>query len=260
MIPKVIHYCWFGGKPLPELAIKCIESWKKFCPDYEIKQWDESNFDINQNSYISEAYNAKKFAFVSDFARFDILYRYGGIYLDTDVEIIKDLSPIILNGAFAGTERIGDINSGLGIGAEAGLSIYKEILDSYKETHFIQANGEYDLTTVVTRVSDIFIKHGYKLISDIQTICGVTIYPNQYFCPKDLETGILKITDNTYTIHHFDASWNTPLDKEIRIYSQKITRVFGKNIFSKVLCKLHNFRVKIHYWGMKKTLNSIFKK
>ena len=104
MIPKIIHYCWFGGNPLPELAIKCIESWKKYLPDYEIKEWNESNFDINCCAYVREAYEAKKWAFVSDYARFWILYQHGGLYFDTDVELIKSIDDLIVKGAFMGCE------------------------------------------------------------------------------------------------------------------------------------------------------------
>lgn len=214
-IPKKIHYCWFGGNPLPELAIKCIESWKKFLPDYEIIEWNESNYDVHKIPYISQAYNVKKYAFVSDFARFDILYEHGGIYFDTDVEVIKDMTDIIEQGAFAGIESPGALNAGLGIASPAASPIYKEILDSYKKSSFIKENGQNDLTTVVTRVSDIFKKYGFTDENKIQKIADVTIYPVEYFCPKDYETGELNITDNTYSIHHYDASWTSENMKQL---------------------------------------------
>ncbi|MBQ9214728.1 MAG: glycosyl transferase [Bacteroidales bacterium] len=207
MIPKIIHYCWFGGNPLPELAVRCIESWKKFCPDYEIKEWNEDNYDVRKIPYISEAYDAKKYAFVSDYARFDILYQYGGIYFDTDVEVIKDLSPIIEKGAFAGVESAGAINAGLGLACESGLNIYKEILQSYQEEHFLKSDGSYNLKTVVSRVSEVFCKHGFVKDNVIQEVAGVRVYPTEYFCPKDLKTMQLNITENSYTIHHYDGSW-----------------------------------------------------
>ena len=139
MIPKIIHYCWFGGKPLPKLAKKCIASWKKFCPDYEIKEWNESNFDLNSCTYVKEAYDSKKYAFVSDYARFWILHRYGGVYFDTDVELLKSIDDILADGAFMGVENFVaeqnkakiSINPGLGIAAEPGMLIYQEILDFY---------------------------------------------------------------------------------------------------------------------------------
>ena len=207
MIPKTIHYCWFGRNPLPELAMKCIESWKKFLPCYEIKEWNEDNYDVRKIPYISEAYDAKKYAFVSDYARFDILYQYGGIYFDTDVEVIKDMSPIIEQGAFAGVERAGALNAGLGIAGPAAMPIYRDVLDSYQQEHFNNPDGTYNLRTVVDRVSEIFYKHGFVKENMVQDVAGVRVYPVEYFCPMSYSTGKLNITKNTYTIHHYSASW-----------------------------------------------------
>ena len=222
MIPKIIHYCWFGGNPLPGLAQKCIASWKKFCPDYEIKEWNESNYDVRKIQYIAQAYDAKKYAFVSDYARFDILYEYGGVYLDTDVELIKSLDEIIKQGAFCGIERPGSINAGLGIGSYAGNPIFREILDSYQSAKFINTDGTYNLKTVVVRVSDIFKKYGFSDKEEIQEVAGFTIYPAEYFCPKDLLSWETNLTENTYSIHHFSASWldinNIPGETLIKKY------------------------------------------
>lgn len=211
MIPKVIHYCWFGGNPLSELAVKCIESWRKYCPDYEIKEWNESNYDVYKIPYIAQAYQAKKYAFVSDYARFDILYQYGGVYFDTDVEVIKPIDALLQKGPFAGIESPGALNAGLGISSRQREPIYREILDSYSSAVFINAKGELDLTTVVERVSDIFKRHGLIHANIIQQVCGITIYPIDYFNPKDAQTGLISITENTYTIHHFAASWTIPI-------------------------------------------------
>ena len=206
-IPKIIHYCWFGGNPLPELAQKCIASWKNFCPDYEIKEWNESNYNVRKIPYISQAYDAKKYAFVSDYARFDILYEYGGIYLDTDVELIKPLDELLKHGAFCGVEQPGALNAGLGMAAPAEMPIFREILDSYQSDQFINADKTYNLKTVVVRVSDIFKKYGFSNNEEIQEVAWFRIYPKEYFCPKDIISGEVNITDNTYSIHHFDASW-----------------------------------------------------
>ena len=206
-IPKIIHYCWFGGKPLPNLAQKCINSWKQFCPDYEIKEWNEQNYDVRKIPYTTQAYDAKKYAFVSDYARFDILYQYGGIYFDTDVELIKPLDEIINQGAFLGLEAPGSINAGLGLASLASNPIFLEILDSYKSDNFINIDGAYNLKTVVTRVSDIFKKHGFSDKTEIQNVAGFIIYPMEYFCPKDCLTGKINLTEHTYAIHHFNASW-----------------------------------------------------
>ncbi|MCI6187324.1 MAG: glycosyl transferase [Spirochaetia bacterium] len=209
MIPKKIHYCWFGGNPLPELAMKCIESWKKYLPDYEIIEWNESNYDVHKIPYISEAYEAKKYAFVSDYARFDIMYEHGGIYFDTDVEVIKDMSEIIKRGSFAGIESAGALNAGLGFATRQREPILKEILESYKDEKFLNDDGSLNLKTVVTRVSDIFKQHGFTDEVKIQNVAGFTIYPMEYFCPKAIHTFEVNISDNTYTIHHFDGSWVT---------------------------------------------------
>ena len=205
-IPKIIHYCWFGGNPLPELAQKCIASWKKCCPDYEIKKWNESNYNVRKIPYTAQAYDAKKYAFVSDYARFDILYEYGGVYLDTDVELIKPLDELLKYGAFCGVEQPGALNAGLGMAAPEAMPIFREILDSYQSDKFINADGTFNLKTVVVRVSDILKKYGFSNTEEIQEVAGFRIYPKEYFCPKSY-LGEINLTENTYSIHHFDASW-----------------------------------------------------
>ena len=207
MIPKTIHYCWFGKNPLPEIAVKCINSWKKFFPDYEIKEWNEGNFDLTSCDYCKEAYAEKKWAFVSDYARFKILYEYGGIYFDTDVEVIKDMEDIIKKGAFIGRERIADIfpvNAGLGLASEARMPIIKEILEHYENSHFKQ--GE-KIETVVERVTKILKTHGLSDEENYEVLEGMQIYPSDYFCPYDYNVGELNITENTRSIHWYDASW-----------------------------------------------------
>lgn len=234
MIPKIIHYCWFGGNPLPDSAKKCIASWKKFLPDYEIKEWNESNFDVNMIPYVKEAYQVKKFAFVSDFARFYILYKYGGLYFDTDVEIVKSLDFIISKGAFMGcehtaTEKIGTlgVNPGLGFGMEAKLPIIKEIIEYYNQQHYILSDGTKNTMTVVDVMSAFLEKYGLELRDEIQKIAGITVYPKEYFCPKDFETGKLNITSNTYSIHHFDFSWGSNNLKRFFFVRKIIKRLFG---------------------------------
>lgn len=261
MIPKIIHYCWFGGNPLPELAQKCIASWKKFLPDYEIKEWNESNYDVRKIPYTAQAYDAKKYAFVSDYARFDILYQYGGVYFDTDVEVIKDLRPIIEKGAFIGVEKGTRpfLAAGLGIASPAASGIYREILDSYQSEQFVKEDGSLNLKTVCERVSFIFAKHGFFESDNMQYVADTFIYPSEYFCPKNFDTGNLEITENTYSIHHYDGSWMPPYivaqqQAKIRFY-----RRFGKNIFSSLLfvlwCVWHRIRTNgiwktfLHYLG-----------
>ena len=222
MIPKVIHYCWFGRNPLPELAQKCIASWRKYLPDYEIKEWNEDNFDVNIIPYTAEAYRAKKYAFVSDYARFWILYKYGGLYFDTDVEIIKPMDDIIARGPFMGCEnevRNGattlGVAPGLGLGVNPGRGLYKEILNLYSSIHFHIANAADKQITIVQIVTEKLVEKGLKNINKIQFIEGVYIYPKDYFCPKDYITNESNMTHNTRTIHHYAATW---IGKKQKVY------------------------------------------
>lgn len=215
MIPKIVHYCWFGRKPLPELALNCIASWKKFFPNYEIKEWNEDNFDINQSPYTEQAYKCKKYAFVSDYARFKIMYEYGGIYFDTDVEVIKSLDEIIAKGPFFGMEASDEnfsCNPGLGFACNAGLALCKEMIDQYEYENFILSNGLLNLETVVTRFSNILQKHGFKYNNDITEFENIFFYPPEFFCPINYYTGEKNITQSTYTIHHYAASWVNKYD------------------------------------------------
>lgn len=240
MIPKCIHYCWFGGKPLPPLAIKCIESWKHYFPDYEIIEWNEENYDVESVAYTREAYNTKKYAFVSDYARFDILYRFGGIYFDTDVEVIKSFDSIIIKGPFAGMENNmksicqAIVNPGLCIGAEAGMPIYKEILDYYSSIHFTKADGSFLQKTVCEHVSEIMVQKGLKPENKLQLIAGINIYPADFFNPIDFVSKKLKITENTHSIHWYMASWkDVSLIERLKsvVYSilpEKVIRLYKK--------------------------------
>ena len=227
MIPKVIHYCWFGRNPLPKSAVKCINSWRKFFPDYEIKEWNEDNFDVNIIPYTAEAYAARKYAFVSDYARFWILYNYGGLYFDTDVEVIKPMDDIIARGPFMGVEietsrnGLPEINPGLGIGACSGLEFYGKMINYYANLHFVENDGSYNQVTVVHYTTEKLLEHGLKQTNEPQEVAGIWIYPRDYFNPFNDITGVLKTTTNTRSIHWFHKSWlSRPkwLHKIIQIY------------------------------------------
>lgn len=224
-IPKIIHYCWFGKNPMPKEGIKCIESWKKYCPNYEIKEWNETNFDINCCSYVREAYEAKKWAFVSDYARYKILYDYGGVYLDTDVELIKSLDKLVEKGNYMGCENYDHkkmlVNPGLGCASRPGDELYAEIIDDYEKSSFKNEDGSLNLYTVVQRTTFFLEKYGLQKSTEIQDIKGITIYPADYFCPIDMRDGRLKITNNSYSIHHCAASWAKKSD----IYYAKLLRI-----------------------------------
>ena len=222
MIPKTIHYCWFGGNELPESVIKCIESWEKYCPDYDIKQWNEKNYNVNKCAYTKEAYEAEKWAFVSDYARLDIVYNQGGIYLDTDVELLKSLDSILDNKCFLAIEQPSRlIATGLGFGAEKENSLIKEMLDEYNGAKFKLAEGIYDTTIPCPAKNTApFYKYGFNYeISEPVNLGGATVYPPEYFCPYDYENNKLDITDNTVSIHHFDSSW---ISNEEKIIIEKV--------------------------------------
>ncbi len=214
MIPKIIHYCWFGRNPLPADAVKCIESWRKFFPNYEIKEWNEDNFDINILPYAKDAYEAKKYAFVSDYARIYILHQHGGLYFDTDVEVIKPMDEVVTKGAFMGIECISPehglmVNPGLGIGAESGHPVYQRILDIYRNLNFCDKNGYLNMYAIVRITSDVLKEFGMNNNHAYQKVSDISIYPADYFNPLDSATEILYTTKNTLTIHWFSYSWGT---------------------------------------------------
>lgn len=225
---------------MPESAQKCIASWKKYFPDYEVIEWNEDNFDVNCIPYTAQAYAAKKYAFVSDYARFKILYDHGGLYFDTDVEVIKPMDDIIATGPFMGFEinpcqsrPHGAVAAGLGIGATPSMPFYKSVLDYYFRLNFIQPDGNYNVTdAVVNIITRELVKEGLNNKSGIQRIAGILIYPADYFNPLDDATGRLNKTPNTYTIHWFTKSW-----LNVSPWRQKASRIahriFGVNAFLK---------------------------
>lgn len=248
MIPKIIHYCWFGGKPLPDLALKCISSWKKYLPDYEIKEWNEQNFDVEMIPYMSDAYQAKKYAFVSDYARFWILYHYGGLYFDTDVELIRPMDDIINKGAFMGCENEPEgatalaVAPGLGLGCNPGLLFYSEMIELYSKQHFQKSDGRLNLKTVVEYTTELLVKYGLKNINAIQLVADIYIYPSEYFCPINVVTKRLQVTDKTYTIHHYAGSW---VENSLR---RKIKRRMRNLLPSFLLLKYNKFKTKIRFY------------
>lgn len=243
MIPKKIHYCWFGRNPLPESALKCIASWRKYLPDYEIIEWNEDNFDVNAIPYTAQAYEAKKYAFVSDYARFKILYDHGGLYFDTDVEVIRPFDDILLKGAFMGCEIDSDgqgkmpiVAPGLGMAAAKDDDIYEEVLDYYSNHSFLNSDGSYNTSYAVVRITtDILKRHGLAAVKGIQTVKGICIYPSEYFNPLDDATGKLTTTTNTYSIHWFTKSW-----LNVNPWRQKISRFVHSLIGVNTIYKLRS--------------------
>lgn len=238
MIPKVIHYCWFGRNPLPKLAIKCIESWKKYMPDYEIKEWNEDNFNVNLIPYTQQAYAAKKYAYVSDYARLWILYHYGGIYLDTDVEVLKSLTPIIERGPYLGCENQIDesharlqVNSGLGMASDKNNPLVKNMMELYHGKEFVLKENN-SVVTIVSIISDMLYKRGLKSINEIQLVDSFYIYPAEYFASRRIAEYTIPRTDNSYSIHHYMGSWESPyikLKNNIsKVLGHRLTRVMVK--------------------------------
>lgn len=221
MIPKKIHYCWFGGKELPFYVKECIKTWKKKCPDYEIIRWDESNFDVNAHPFTKAAYEAKKWAFVSDYARLKIVYDNGGIYLDTDVELIKNLDALRKNEFYIGIQQPGMLcATGLGFGATKNNFVVMEMLKSYDDLVFSESKMK-DFSC--PRLNDVVIRsHGEVNLDNITRLEGLTVYPPRYFDPYG---GTNLICDDTYSIHHYDASWTDTRN----LFKRKIARIIGQN-------------------------------
>ena len=209
MIPKIIHYCWFGGNPMPKLAKKCIRSWKKYCKGYEIREWNESNFDISSAPlYVRQAYEAKKWAFVTDYVRLQVVYEYGGIYLDTDVELKKKLDPLLEYNAYFGFEDGTHINTGLGFGAKKDVPILKEMMDDYLDVPFFRSDGSVDTTTCPVRNTQVLLRHGLKQDDSRQILEGnILILPSVMLCPMGYSMQLKEGAEKAFSIHWFSASW-----------------------------------------------------
>lgn len=223
MIPKIIHYCWFGRGEMPELATKCIDSWHKYMPDYEYKLWNEDNFDVNAIPYTKEAYEARKYAFVTDYVRLWALYTEGGIYMDTDVEILKPLDDLLHLSGFTGYEGSKTRPPVTGLMASmAGGDWVKEQIESYQDSHFIKEDGTYDLVTNTLRISAIMRNNGFVQDGKYCVYKDMHVFPTEYFCPRQT-TGEVLITENTYCDHHFMGTWDDKSESGIlqKIVGQK---------------------------------------
>lgn len=214
LIPKTIHYCWFGRQPLPDKYKKWMESWHKYCPDYEIIKWNEDNYDIEKNKYMKQAYENKKWGFVSDIARLDIIYQHGGIYFDTDVELIDNIDDLLYQKGFMGFESDEYVNSGLGFGAVKELGILKEMLDFYKKINFANENGNINMITCPVWQTKLLKQKGLITNGEYQIVDDMTILPEKVLSGKSLSTRRIRLASYTKSIHHYDGSW---LDKEKQI-------------------------------------------
>lgn len=226
MIPHIIHYCWFGHNERPPLAQKCIASWRKFFPNYEIKEWNENNFDVYQIPYTNQAYRCKKYAFVSDYARFKILYDNGGVYFDTDVEVIRSMDEIVAQAPYMGVETVeypfgkADfkcfVNPGLGFAVPPHHAFFKDMINLYRSLDFEVNRKDYALKTITQYTSEMLQKKGWVPTKEgVSKVDDITIFPKQYFNPYSSKRGTFEITDSTYSIHHYASSWLTPQQRLI---------------------------------------------
>lgn len=226
MIPKVIHYCWFGNNPLPNSVKESIATWEKECPDYKIIEWNESNFDVKCNQYVREAYDNKRWAFVSDYARLLALVNYGGIYLDTDVKVLKNLDPLLEYKGFCGFED----NEKLGtatLGCEPGFWVFKEWLNSYAKRRFILEDGRMDEEPNVYSLTRICKSRGLVMNGQVQNINDFQVFSSDYFSPKSYVTGETHITQNSFTIHQFNESWRNDREKKMHQRQIKLIQKYG---------------------------------
>lgn len=240
MIPKKIHYCWFGRGQKPELAERCIASWKKYCPDYEIIEWNEDNFDIDSNQYVKEAYEAKKYAFVTDYVRLYAMYYNGGIYMDTDVEVLKSLNEYLENDALSGFETESQIPTGL-MACREGFPLFKELLEYYDTARFVNADGTLNTTTNVVTITKMMLERGFKPNGQYQVVDGFALYPQNVFCPDHNRLSDKKYMKDAAAIHFFSGSWKSEKERKresswlwrylvvpVAKISRKIEKVGGK--------------------------------
>ena len=223
LIPKKIHYMWLGKQKIPHKLQKCIDSWKRFCPDYEIIRWDENNYDIVKIPYMKEAYEAGAYGFVPDYARLDILFNNGGIYMDTDVEILRGLDSLLYQEAFCGVEKWQVLNFGGCSGAVKGHPMLKRFLDARAQISFIDKNGKKNKTTCGFYDTRVAIEHGYVIDGTTQNIGGMNIYASDYFHPYDYMSGSVQCTEHTYSVHWFNGGW---LDENMRMENEEAVRRF----------------------------------
>ena len=239
MIPKTIHYCWFGNNPKPRLAKKCIRSWKRFCPDYEIIEWNESNYDLSSAPlFVRQAYKMGKWAFVTDYVRLWTVYNFGGLYFDTDIRLIRSPDELLKNKTFFAFEQGGRIATGLGFGAEKGTGILRELMSTYEDIPFVLNDGTCDLTVCGARDTEVFRKYGFENKDEFQNIAGAVIYPSEYFCASIWNPK----TENTYTVNYYSGSWR---DKEDRNEYLKKFKEARKKHYLSIVVHLPNALVRM---------------
>ena len=234
-IQKIIHYCWFGKGKKSKLMKKCMKTWSKYFPDYKIIEWNEENFDINQNEYVKEAYKNKKYAFVSDYARLYALYNYGGIYFDTDIEVMKEFDDIINDRDIYAFEKKDLIMTGVMI-ARKKSRIIEKFIKVYDNLKFLNEDGTFNLVPNTYRLTEILKEYGLICNNKKQTLENnvADIYPIEYFCAYDMDNSHFIPTENTYTIHHYDGSWVSGKQKILKRFKRILAMILGIKLYDKI--------------------------
>lgn len=214
LIPKIIHYMWLGGKEMPDKLKRCIDSWYKYCPDYEIMRWDETNYDVHKNKFVADAYDNGRFGFVPDYARLELLYTYGGIYMDTDVELLRNIDELLHQEAFCGVEKWQVLNFGACSGAVKGHKSLEPFLENWEKRELLRRDGSIDNISSGQIDTNVALKFGYKIDGTSQNVNGMNIYSYDYFNPYDYMSGRIDKTMNTFSIHHFNNGWLTEKERE----------------------------------------------
>lgn len=221
LIPKIIHYCWFSGNPIPGPLKKCINSWHEKCPDYEIIRWDESNYDVGKHISTKQAYEAGNWGFVTDVVRLELMYEFGGFYFDTDVELLKNLDELRFQPAFCGREEWGHMNSGCGFGCEKHFELVREMWEFRKDVPYLTIEGKCNAEASGYYETIPLMKRGLRIDNSTQTVDGMTIYSSEFFSPFNYISGTETITDNTFSIHYFSGSWLGEAGQQHRIQTRK---------------------------------------
>lgn len=231
MIPKIIHYCWFGNNDKPDSVKYCIESWRKHCGDYQIIEWNENNYDVTSTDYIKQAYNKKRWAFVADYVRLDVVEKYGGIYLDTDVELIRNIDFLLHDRAFIGFERIEDstqlpvVNTGQGFGSEPHGVAVSEMKKIYDKEKFINSEGQENLVPCTQKNTKALLHLGMVQEDKEQSLKDIHVYSSEYFSPKAWNSNAIHVSNLTCSIHHYSSTWLTQEEKKKRKKLRKREKV-----------------------------------
>jgi len=249
MIPKIIHYCWFGGAPKPKLVQDCIASWEKYCPDFEIKEWNESNFDVHCVKFVEDAFEARKWAYVADYARLYAMVTEGGVYLDSDVELLQPIDRFLSEEAFTGFE-VKDSPVTAIMGCEKGYPLFTELMNNYLRMEFY-VNGKMTTSTNTYEITKTFEQKGIRLNGKKQTVCGCTVYPQIVFCPNNLRRVFYRYSPRSYAVHHFMGSWGGNSITYKRTFTQRLKMLaicIGRNLFGtdrmyRISCALKGVRL-----------------